>query len=359
MSNLREKRKLEHLHYALESEGGPLSAGWEDIHLVHQALLKNNPDEIDLAVSLFGKRLMLPIYINAMTGGVEELAEVNRMLAEIAHEFGLGMAVGSQRVACDNKRIAKTFQIARKTNPHGLLFANMGAGVRPEMALAAVEMLEADALQLHLNGVQELAMAEGDREFRGLAENIGEICRQVNVPVIVKEVGNGLSKEAALQLAQLGVQGLDTGGSGGTNFAAIELKRVPREHLDFLRSWGLSTATSLLEVVDSLQSVNSVPRIHIFASGGIISSLDVIKALALGAEAVGIAGSFLRVLQQKGLSALKKHLANLTDELKILMLLTGAKNIDDLQKAPVVITGFTREWCAERGINTKKYAQRQ
>jgi isopentenyl-diphosphate delta-isomerase len=359
VSNLREKRKLEHLHYALETECGPQSAGWEDIHLVHQALLKNNPDEIDLTVSLFGKRLMLPIYINAMTGGVEELADVNRLLAEIAREFGLGMAVGSQTVAYENNRIAKTFQIARKANPNGVLFANMGAGVRPEMALAAVEMLEADALQLHLNGVQELAMAEGDREFQGLADNIREICRHVSVPVIVKEVGNGLSREAALQLAQLGVQGLDTGGSGGTNFATIELKRVPREQLDFLRSWGLSTATSLLEVVDSLQSVNSVPRIHIFASGGITTSLEVIKALALGAEAIGMAGSFLRILQKKGSSALKEHLAHLTDGLKTLMLLTGAQNIGDLQKAPVVITGFTREWCEDRGINTKRFAQRK
>ncbi len=352
----REKRKLEHVQQALQTKSGPLSAGWEDLLLVHQALLNDNFEELDLSQELFQKKIQLPLYINAMTGGAEGLAEINRNLADIAREYGLGMAVGSQTAGIVNKSMAKTYQIARDVNPNGLLFANVGAGVKPEMALAAVEMLEADALQLHLNGVQELTMAEGDRDFAGLAENIATICQRVPVPVIVKEVGNGISKEVAASLAQLGVQGIDTGGSGGTNFAAIELQRVPREHLDFLRSWGLPSAISLLEVKDAVLNVG---QMHIFASGGITTSQHIIKALAIGADAVGIAGNFLCVLQQQGVTALKKYLDNLTEELKIMMLLTGAPNIGELQKKPVVISGFTREWCEERGIDTKKYAQRK
>lgn len=360
MNVQREKRKLEHVQQALQTKSGPLAAGWEDLHLVHQALLRGNLNEVDLSLKLFSKKLQLPLFINAMTGGAQGLTDINRVLAETAREYGIGMAVGSQTAGIDNQSLANTYKIARAVNPDGLLFANVGAGVKPEIALAAVEMLEADALQLHLNGVQELTMAEGDRTFAGIAENIAAICQRVPVPVIVKEVGNGISREVAVQLAQIGVQGLDTGGSGGTNFVAIELQRVPREHLDFLRSWGLTSATSLLEVIESVSNTNvsNTGQMYIFASGGITTSQHIIKVLAIGADAVGMAGNLLQILQRHGVSALKKYLANLTEELKIMMLLIGAQSLVDLRNKPVVITGFTREWCEERGINTKKYAQR-
>jgi isopentenyl-diphosphate delta-isomerase len=354
----RENRKLEHIRQALQTESGPLSAGWEEIRIVHQALLKGNWDEVDLSVSLFHKKLALPIYINAMTGGALGLEEINRMLAETAREYGLGMAVGSQTSALQNdqRELVASYKIAREVNPDGFLMANVGAGVKPEMALAAVEMIEADALQLHLNGVQELTMAEGDRSFHGLAENIEKICRLVPVPVIVKEVGNGLSKEVAGQLAQLGVQGVDTGGSGGTNFAAIELNRFPRAHLDGLRFWGIPSAISLLEVLEALEG--GAPKLHVFASGGVTCAQQVLKALVLGAVAVGIAGCFLHILQQDGPAALRKAIAKMTEELKIMMLLCSVSNINQLKKVPVVITGLTGEWCVQRGINTQKYAQR-
>lgn len=360
MNTQREKRKLEHLEQALKTANGPLSPCWEDLHLVHQALLNNNLDEIDTSVTLFQKKLKLPLLINAMTGGAEGLTSINRTLAEIACEYKLGMAVGSQTAGLNRQALAGTYKIAREVNPRGFLLANVSAGVKPELALAAVEMIEADALQLHLNGVQELAMDEGDRIFQGWAKNIEKICQLVPVPVIVKEVGNGISREIAAQLTGLGVKGIDTGGSGGTNFATIELSRSERENLVFLRSWGIPSALSLLEVsagILNLKQTTSAPLI--IASGGITHSMQIVKALALGADAVGIAGSFLRELINNGEKALREKINHLSEELTVMMLLLGAQNIAEIRKVPVVITGFTREWCEQRGIDVKRYAQRK
>lgn len=345
MDEQRIKRKHEHLQYALQTEKGPLSSGWEDLHFVHQALLKNNLDEIDTTVSLFHKKLNLPIIINAMTGGAKNLEKINRIFAEIACDYGLGMAVGSQTAALNNKTYLASYQVVRKVNPHGLILANVSAGVKPEMALAAVEMIEADALQLHLNGVQELVMKEGDRQFSNWAKNIEEICQLVSVPVIAKEVGNGISWEMAKELSQLGVKGLDTGGSGGTNFASIELARHQRENLNFLRSWGIPTAISLLEVC----SLNL--DLVVIASGGITNSLETMKALAVGADVVGIAGFFLQTLINEGEAVLRKTIDNFSEELKIIMLLIGTQNLAEIKKAPLVLTGFVREWCKQRNLD--------
>ncbi|MGI6588296.1 MAG: type 2 isopentenyl-diphosphate Delta-isomerase [Peptococcia bacterium] len=348
MDERRIKRKYEHLQYALQTERGPLSSGWEDLHFVHQALLKDNLNGVDTSVSLFHKKLNLPIIINAMTGGAKNLEKVNRVFAEIACEYGLGMAVGSQTAALNNKAYLSSYQVVRDVNPAGLIFANVSAGVKPEMAQAAVEMIEADALQLHLNGVQELVMKEGDRQFSNWTKNIAEICQLVSVPVIAKEVGNGISWEIAEKLSQLGVKGLDTGGSGGTNFASIELARYQRENLNFLRSWGIPSAVSLLEVCSlDLELV-------IIASGGITNSLEVMKALAVGADVVGIAGFFLQKLINEGEEALRKTIHNFSEELKTIMLLTGTQNLAEIKKTPLMITGFVREWCEQRNLNLKK-----
>lgn len=347
MVSIREKRKHDHIEYALKTGEGPLSPGWEDIHLVHQALLENNLEEVDTSIKLFQKKLNLPIIINAMTGGAEGLENINRTLAEAARDYGLAMAVGSQTAGINNQALSTSYSVVRKVNPAGFILANVSAGVKPEIAQAAIEMIEADALQLHLNGLQELLMAEGDRHFKGWAENIEKICRVVRVPVIVKEVGCGISREVAQRLSQLGVKGIDTGGSGGTNFAAIELTRSPQENFDFLRSWGISSAASLIEVCSLDLALLTI------ASGGITNSLQIMKALALGADAVGIAGSFLRVLILEGESAFRKTINNISAELKMMMLLTGAPNISVIRELPVVVSGFTREWCEQRRIKVK------
>jgi len=354
MDDQRKKRKLEHLQYALQTEPGPLSSGWEDIHLVHQALLKTDLKDVDTSVALFKKKLALPLIINAMTGGAEGLEKYNRIFAEIACEFGLGMAVGSQTAAINYKSEASSFQVVRKVNPQGLILANVSAGVKPETALAAVEMIEADVLQLHLNGVQELVMKEGDREFKHWAINIEKICRLVSVPVIIKEVGNGISWEMTQEVCELGISGIDTGGCGGTNFAAIELARNQQENLDFIRFWGIPSAASLLEVC----RLNSA--LTIIASGGITNSHESMKALAIGADAVGIAGTFLQILTKEGKEGLRKFVINFGEELKLMMLLTGTQNVAEIKKVPVVITGFMREWCEQRGVSHggERYAKK-
>lgn len=342
MDKAREERKLSHITHTIEMAAGPRSAGWEDVHLVHQALLQFDQEELDASAVLFNKKLELPLVINAMTGGADGLEKINASLARAAKETGVGMAVGSQTAGIYNRRVRHTYEIVRQINPDGLILANTGALVNPECAQEAVEMLKADALQLHLNGVQELLMAEGDRDFNRLEENIGQVVENIDVPVIVKEVGFGISGETAARLSKLGVQAIDIGGAGGTNFAGIELARNPRPGLEYLLNWGISAACSLLEV-KSLR----LP-FTIMASGGITNSLEMMKALAMGADATGIAGVFLKILLQDGEEALINKIESMKDELKILMMITGAKAAAGISKIPFVITGFTREWCEQR-----------
>lgn len=350
----RAERKKEHITHAIALEGKS-SPYWEDIRLVHRALFDNAFDKIDTQTALFGKKLSFPLIINALTGGADGLEKINASLAGIAGELQVGMAVGSQTAGITNKEVRHTYEIVRKTNPDGLILANVSALAKPETAREAVEMIQADALQLHLNGVQELLMTEGDRDFQGLAENIRKIAEDSPVPVIVKEVGFGISRETALELYNLGAQGLDIGGSGGTNFAAIELSRRKDGsgqddigHLEPLVDWGIPTPLSLLEVM-SLK----LP-IPVIAGGGIKTPLDIMKALVIGAQAAGIAGPFLKILVLEGEERLRQHIVHLREGLKVLMMAAGAGNIRMLPGLPLVVLGNTREWCTQRGINITK-----
>jgi isopentenyl-diphosphate delta-isomerase len=206
-------------------------------------------------------------------------------------------------------------------------------------------MVEADILQLHINGAQELLMAEGDRDFVSMADNIMRIMEEVTVPCIVKEVGFGISRETAERLYELGIRNLDISGAGGTNFAAIELARYPHKGpLDYMKHWGITSACSLLEV----KSLN-LP-FTIVASGGIYNPLDILKALNLGADVAAIAGYFLKILVQKGEDDLLIRVKSFQEELKMLMMMVGAKKISDISRVPRVIDGFTYRWCEQRGI---------
>ncbi len=348
----REERKYHHLEHALREGTGPKPAGWCDVELVHQALVKGNVTNVDTSINLLGKTINFPLIINAMTGGAPGLEKINEAFARVAKEAGIGLAVGSQTAGIYNPSVRYTYEVVRKVNPTGFILANVGALVKPEYAKQAVEMIEADALQVHLNAVQELVMKEGDRDFSSLYENVVKIKEAVDVPVILKEVGFGISRETAQALYQMGFTALDLGGAGGTNFVAIELARYPQENLDYLRYWGLPTAISLLEV-NSLDLPFTV-----IASGGINTALDIVKALALGAKAAGMAGVLLRIYDRYGEKALLEFLNRMQKEIQVLMLLTGAGKMEDITSIPVVITGYTQNWLTQRGIDTKKYAQR-
>lgn len=348
----RQKRKLEHIKHSLALNDGPETSGFGDVRLIHQAVSALALDDVDVSCSFLGKKLNLPLIINAITGGVREVLEINRALAEIARSTGVAMAVGSQTAALEDDQVRETFDVVRDVNPDGVILANVSALTPVERAMQAIEMIEADGLQVHLNIPQELAMDEGDRDFRDIIRNLTEILRFSPVPVIVKEVGFGMSREAITRLYGLGVTYLDVAGQGGTNFIAIESRRGNSLFGEELLAWGIPTAVSLAAAADL-----KLP-LHLIASGGIRQALDMAKALALGAELVGVAGHYLKLLVQGSPEILQEHIQKTGYQLRSIFLMTGARNRAELQQCPIVILGRTREWLEQRGVNTAALARR-
>ncbi len=347
----RFKRKNEHLHIAVR--GKPVRANFSDIRLIHNCLPDLDLNQVSLKAQYLGRTHRSPLFINALTGGTGFAAKINANLAYIAKTLSMPMAVGSQLIALKHPECQYSFRIVRKVNPQGEIWANIGSYATVQMALEAVEMIKADALQIHLNVAQELTMEEGDSHFKGVLERIANIVDRVTVPVIVKEVGFGMAYEEAGKLFQTGVSAVDTGGGGGTNFIGIESLRR-KNNFDLIpKMWGIPSAISLIESVTSAGSENEV-----FASGGIFEALDIAKALSLGATAVGMAGMPLYYLLRKGRESLVYKIKLVEAELKAIMLLVGAGTIDQLRERPLVITGFTAEWLERRGIDPKKYACR-
>jgi isopentenyl-diphosphate delta-isomerase len=357
---MRIPRKMEHVHHALQL-GQSGDQGFSDIKLIHNCLPETSLGLISLRTQIGELNLSSPFIINAMTGGALETEEINRELAVAAKECGLAMAVGSQMSAIKNKEVAPSYRIARQMNPKGIIFGNLGSEATLDQAEQAAEMIQADGLQIHLNVMQELIMPEGDRNFTGMLERIRMIVTHVHVPVIVKEVGFGMSYESVAALMQAGVTIIDIGGYGGTNFAAIENARRNNQ-MNWLNDWGCKTSIALLEAMDAAKRKHSVDaslnEMSIIGSGGIRGSLEACKALAMGASAVGVAGAFLRVLREQGTVALIQRINEMHYELKLLLTALGASTIEKLWKSPLVITGETAEWCGLRGIDITNYARR-
>jgi isopentenyl-diphosphate delta-isomerase len=292
------KRKADHIKINLEQDvRSGLTSGLEHYRFVHEALPEVDLESVDTTLTLFGKLLNAPILISSMTGGTEEAKTINRRLAEAAQEMHLAMGVGSQRAAIDNPNLEKTFSIARKVAPDILLFANLGAiqlnyGYTINHCRQAVEMIDADGLCLHLNSLQEAIQAGGDTNFARLAKEIEEVCKKIEVPVIVKEVGWGISERTAKILTECGVAAIDVAGAGGTSWSQVEMFRAPDESTRQLASifykWGIPTADSILNVK------RTAPNTLIFASGGLNNGLDIAKCMALGANLGGMAGQFLK-----------------------------------------------------------------
>lgn len=344
----RLNRKDEHILIRLKQKSG--LADFSDIHFVHNCLPECNLDEVTLETSLLGMELRSPLFINALTGGTLLSKRVNAALAGVARECGLPMALGSQMAALENPLVEETFKVVREVYPEGLIWANLGSYATPELAQRAIEMVDAAALQIHLNVPQELAMREGDCHFEGVRQRIKEIAAAVTVPVIVKEVGFGIAREQAHLLIEAGAAAIDVSGRGGTNFLAIESRRSRRRLSPEILSWGLPTAVSLVEVLDA-----AAGRAAVMAAGGMFSSLNIAKALALGADAVGFAGHPLYLLLKQGRRALVRAIQRLEQELRLIMLLTGSSTLEELRRVPLVITGFTGEWMKQREISVAKY----
>ena len=345
--SLIEQRKDDHIEIAYRQYNAHAESGFEHVRFIPNALPQLALSDVDTSVSVFDETTKwdTPLYINAMTGGSKKGENINESLAKVAAKTGLAMASGSLSAALKNPRLAGTFSVIRRFNPHGFVMANVSAGVSAEQAIKAVEILQANALQIHLNASQELVMSEGDRDFSAWLNNIEEIVSELDsmkVPVVVKETGCGMSARDVLRLKNVGVRAVDVGGRGGTNFVAIEnARRGSKSDYEFLDSWGLTTVESLLDIAqcdeilceprDCADSCDSA-RMQVFASGGVRTPLDVVRSLRLGASAAGVAGEFLHTLINEGEDALVEQIESWKAQIRVIMALLGCKNIEDLRE---------------------------
>lgn len=335
---MREKRKKEHVeNYLRTTYRGDNLLG--DVFIEHNSLPNLSLDEIDLSTEFLGKKIDYPIIINAMTGGADFSWEINKQLAEIAKAFNIPMAVGSQTIAlCEDEECKRSFRIARETiGKDGIVIANLNAQASVDDVKYAMEMIKADAIQLHLNPAQEVVMLEGDKSFKGIVDNIENIVKSIDKPVIVKEVGFGISKNVAKKLFDIGVRNIDVSGFGGTNF--IEIENIRYNDIDFsdLYDWGIPTALSVIET----RSISN--DLTLIASGGIRDSIDIIKALAIGGDMVGISGEILSYLLHGGYDNARDYLDATIYKLKILMLLSGKKDIKSLKNMDYRLMGRLKD----------------
>ena len=339
------QRKADHIRINLEEnvQFPHVTTGLEQYRFVHQALPELDLPAVDTGVTVFGKRLAAPILVSSMTGGTEQAGLINRNLAEAAQERRLAMGVGSQRAGIERSEAGHTFRV-REVAPDLLLFANLGAvqfnyGYSVDECRRSVEMIEADALILHLNPLQEAVQPEGDVNWRGLLRKIEGVCARLGRPVIVKEVGWGISSTAARWLIEAGVGAIDVAGAGGTSWSQVEMHRAPSERLRRLAGafadWGIPTAESLVATRTVREELER-PDVHLFASGGIRSGQDIAKCVALGADLVGLASPFLKKAVA-GVEEVAEEMDILTTELRITMFCSGACDLPALRSPQVLV----------------------
>ncbi|HZD55181.1 MAG TPA: type 2 isopentenyl-diphosphate Delta-isomerase [Anaerolineales bacterium] len=331
-------RKSDHIRINLEEDvRSGLTTGLERYRFVHQALPEIDLNDVDLQLTVFGKRLNSPLLISSMTGGTSEAGHINRTLAAAAQATGIAMGLGSQRAAIEHPEVAATFQV-RQVAPDILLFANLGAvqlnyGYGVEQGQKAVDMIEADALVLHFNALQEAVQPEGDTNFAGLLSKIEALCRRLPVPVIAKEVGWGFSRTAARQLADAGVSAIDVAGSGGTSWTQVEMHRAQTESRARLAAafidWGIPTAESILQVKAT------APELTVFASGGLRNGIDIAKCIALGATLGGMASPFLKAAV-RSLEDTIQAIEEIRRQIQVCMFAAGAGDLDQLRGVELI-----------------------
>lgn len=334
-----DQRKADHIKINLEQDvRSGLTSGLENYRFIHEALPELDLERINPTLSLFGKKLNSPILISSMTGGTDAAKTINMRLAQAAQECGLAMGVGSQRAAIEHPEQAESFQV-RKVAPNILLFANLGAvqlnyGYGIDQCRKAVDMIEADALILHLNPLQEAVQDAGDTNFSGLAKKIEEVCKRIEVPVIAKEVGWGISERTAKLLADCGVSAIDVAGAGGTSWSQVEMHRAPDEFTRQLAGtfvgWGIPTAESILNVK------RAAPEMIIFASGGIKDGLDIAKSIALGATLGGMAGQFLKAAAISNENVVEMMKLTMR-QIEVTMFAAGAGTLEDLRVGKLLV----------------------
>ena len=346
-----EQRKRDHLAPFRKGGVAPQDATtWlEHVRLVHQALTEVDldVDGLDLTTEFAGKTLRAPLFITGMTGGTAEAREINSGIARVAQDLGLGFGLGSQRAMLERPDLADTYRV-RDVAPDILIAGNIGivqaAAASPVAIRALLSQVGADALCIHLNPAQELLQPEGDRRFAGTVEALGRLVETLDVPIIVKETGAGISREAAARLAALGVCWCDVAGLGGTSWPGVELLRTGTEHdpqRAAFRDWGVPTAAALVELHDT--------PLTLLASGGIRTGLDLAKVLVLGARVGGMAAPVIQAWFDKGEAGVRGLLEDVIQGLRMAMVLTGSQTLTELRAAPRVLLGPLREWAVQRG----------
>lgn len=358
-----EKRKLRHIRVSLEENvDTDITTGFEDIRFIHRALPEIDLDEVSTEATLFGKRLAAPLIISAITGGISEAGVINKVLAEVAEEKQIGICVGSQRIAIEHPETVPTFSVVREKAPTTFVMGNIGC---PQLSLGwgvheaekAIDMIEADALALHMNPLQEGIQVDGNTNYRGVYQKITELKNNLTTPLVMKETGAGIAWEEAVKIQKAGASGLEISGVGGTSWSAVEYhiaKEVGKREMEYLGgalwNWGIPTAVSLVETTQKT-------GLSIISSGGIRTGVEVAKSVALGADAGGMAKPFLEKAVQ-GHEALTEYVDNIIREIKVTMFLVGSRNLDELRKVPVLVMGKTAEWLRLRGFNLKSYSIR-
>lgn len=357
MKSTIEDRKLEGIEITLKEnvESKYATTLLEDVILIHNALPEINFSEIDITTKFLNHKFEAPLIIDAMTGGTKEATKINGNLATAAEELGIGMGLGSQRAGLTSKKMAETYAIARKKAPSAFLIANIGGAqliedMKLENIKEIIKMIKADAIAIHLNSLQEIIQPEGEPNYKGVLEKISLIASNIEIPVIVKEIGCGISREVASKLEIAGISSLNVAGLGGTNWATVEYFRAKKMNLDnkmelgtLFRDWGIPTAASILET-------KSVTNIPIIASGGIKTGLDMAKCISLGASLVGVAKPLLFPAVESS-KAVVTSINKMLNELKTTMFVTGSKNIKNLGNARYIITGKLLEW--QKSLNSQ------
>jgi len=345
-----QNRKKEGLMIALKEgvQSRSSSTLLECVHLVHNALPELDLDEINTSTSFLGFELAAPILIDSMTGGTPAATRINGRLAQAAHEFGLGMGVGSQRAGLGSSLMAETYRIVRKKAPNAFIYANIGGaqlaeGLSIEDVKRIIEMIHADALAIHLNPLQEVIQPEGEPKFRGVLDRVKELSQRLHIPVIVKEVGAGISAEVAARLEKSGVSAINIAGLGGTSWAGVEQIRAEGKRVrakarlgDLLWDWGIPTAASLI-------GTKRAVKIPIISSGGLRSGVDVAKCIAIGASVAGLAHPMLKHAAES-YASLTHFIEETIQQIRATMFLVGAKDTQDLSIADYVITAPLRYW---------------
>jgi isopentenyl-diphosphate delta-isomerase len=341
-----KQRKKEGIDIPLQKnvQAKTTSTYLEYVRLVHNALPEVDYDDIDTSMTFLGKRFSAPIIIDSMTGGTDEATVINGRLGELAEKYGFGMGLGSQRAGLKSEELAATYSIARKNAPNAFLIANIGGaqlskGLTVDEAKRIVKMIGANALVVHLNPLQELVQPEGEPRYKGVLGQISELAKTIDIPLIVKEVGAGISKEVAIKLEMANVSAINIAGAGGTSWAGVEklraesLKDDLKKHLgEMFWDWGIPTAASLIEVRRAV-------KLPLIASGGLRNGLEVAKCVALGASMAAMAYPFLQTAAQSR-ESLFAFADTILTELKSTMFLVGAKNIAALASSRYILTGL-------------------